>query len=364
MTNSPWTLEVRPSALGLSALRHEAPQRLQPDQVLVHIDHLALTANTMTYAALGASFGYWSLFPASEPGWGRIPAWGHGRVVESRAEGVDPGLRLFGLFAMSTGGVLTVRRSRLGLRETSQHRLALNPVYNQYAAASETDEAALENRAAFHPLFIMSFVLAQYLDEMRCFGADTVAVVSASSKTALGLAHLLMATPRHHSLIGLTSERNLAWVKSCELFDRCLSYDSVAELGQSGRCVVIDFSGNGEIVRRIRGVLGPRCIRVVRTGGTHGGAMDLASHADAAHELFSAPVHIERRVKEWGAQAFDSRLRQALLGFLGTHGMRYTRQYADGADAMADAYRDLQRGLLPASTLSIARPHGDRSAQQ
>jgi len=45
---------------------------LQPGQARLHIDHFALTANNITYAAFGEAMGYWQFFPASS-GWGCIP---------------------------------------------------------------------------------------------------------------------------------------------------------------------------------------------------------------------------------------------------------------------------------------------------
>lgn len=126
-----WTLEVCKQQLAHSRLQHAATPSPAEGQLCVQVEQLALTANTMTYAALGDALGYWSLFPASAPGWGRIPAWGHGRVVESKVEGLSAGQRLFGLFPMASQLVLQGRRSRLGLRETSPHRLVLNPIYNQ-----------------------------------------------------------------------------------------------------------------------------------------------------------------------------------------------------------------------------------------
>ncbi len=43
--------------------------------------------------------GYWRFFPASEDGWGRIPAWGHARQDD---------LRVFGYVPMASHVVLMV----------------------------------------------------------------------------------------------------------------------------------------------------------------------------------------------------------------------------------------------------------------
>ena len=49
----------------------------------VRITRFALTANNVTYGVMGDSLSYWTFFPASEEGWGRVPVWGLGEIVET-----------------------------------------------------------------------------------------------------------------------------------------------------------------------------------------------------------------------------------------------------------------------------------------
>ena len=60
---------------------------------------------------------------------------------------------------------------------------------------------------------------------------------SASSKTAFGLAHLLHASGNGIKVIGLTSARNVAFVKSLGCYDEVVTYDHVtlAADGFAGR---------------------------------------------------------------------------------------------------------------------------------
>ena len=57
---------------------------LKPGQALIKIDRFAFTANNVTYGAFGDAMMYWNFFPAPE-GWGRVPVWGFGDIVESQA---------------------------------------------------------------------------------------------------------------------------------------------------------------------------------------------------------------------------------------------------------------------------------------
>ena len=59
-------------------------------EILVQIDSYAMTANNVTYAAMGGAMKYWDFFPAPD-GFGIVPVWGHARVVASNADGFDVG---------------------------------------------------------------------------------------------------------------------------------------------------------------------------------------------------------------------------------------------------------------------------------
>ncbi|MDT7593409.1 MAG: hypothetical protein QOH45_2940, partial [Pseudonocardiales bacterium] len=50
--------------------------------VQFRVERFGLTANNLTYAVFGDSYGYWQFFPAPA-GWGRIPVWGFGAVSVS-----------------------------------------------------------------------------------------------------------------------------------------------------------------------------------------------------------------------------------------------------------------------------------------
>ncbi|MEX2236794.1 MAG: DUF2855 family protein [Dehalococcoidia bacterium] len=71
------------------------PDALQDGEVLLRVDKFALTANNITYAAVGKTMNYWEFFPGPE-GWSHLPVWGFGEVLASRAEGVEPGQRYYG----------------------------------------------------------------------------------------------------------------------------------------------------------------------------------------------------------------------------------------------------------------------------
>lgn len=69
------TLLVRQDALAHTALRTTQDVPLADGQVRVRVERFALTANNITYAAMGGMLEYWQFFPSDETGWGIVPVW-------------------------------------------------------------------------------------------------------------------------------------------------------------------------------------------------------------------------------------------------------------------------------------------------
>ena len=172
---------------------------LDDGEVRLRVDAFGFTANNITYAAAGDMIGYSTFFPAPDLGddvnWGRVPVWGFADVVESLCDGVVAGERLFGYLPMSTELVIRPEHvSAASLRDGAAHRAALPAVYNHYerCAASPGYHADLEaEQMLYRPLFFTAFLIDDFLADNDFFGATTIVLASASSKTAFGTAHLL-----------------------------------------------------------------------------------------------------------------------------------------------------------------------------
>ena len=77
-------------------------QPLLPGQIRIKIARFGLSANNVTYAVTGNTFGYWGFFPAddSSDAYGIVPLWGFADVVESAHSDVPLGCRIFGYLPM------------------------------------------------------------------------------------------------------------------------------------------------------------------------------------------------------------------------------------------------------------------------
>ena len=288
--------------------------------VLVKVEQFAFTADNMAYAMIGGSTGwYWDFFPAPR-GWGRIPVWGFGKVVASEVDDVETGEDLFGYFPLSTHALLKPRKIRSdGLHDASEHRAHLSPAYNYYVRTSANpafDAGSKREIMLLRPLFFASFLVHDLLAERVGTDADTIAITSASSKTAIGLAHLLSTHQvRPYHIGGLTSARNLDFVRGTGVYDRVLAYDD-RDILTSGSIVVADFSGNSALIRKLQDALGNRAVFFCLIGYTHWDRRSLDMVEDEKMMRFFAPDRIRKRVREWGVGEFDRRYNEALQAYI------------------------------------------------
>jgi hypothetical protein len=317
---------------------------LEPGEILMRVDRFAFTANNITYGAVGEMIGYWRFFPAPEP-WGRIPVWGFADVLRSRHDAVTAGERLYGYFPMSTHLVLQADHvSPAGLIDASAHRAGLPPIYNAYTRVSadpaydRTREAEI---ALFRPLFTTSFLLADFLAEERFFDARSVVLSSASSKTALGLALLAGSG---HEVVGLTSAAHVSFVARTGYFTTVLPYDRVDTLPREARAVFVDFAGNGAVVSAVHRHLGPGLAYSARVGVTHWERMTAPGELPGpAPVFFFAPDRARKRIEDWGAAAFQTRVGDAMRRFLASTGWLRVVE-GKGQAAVESVYRAMLEG--------------------
>jgi hypothetical protein len=321
-------LHVQKRQLGTSRLHHAALPVLAPGQVRLHIDRFALTSNNITYAAFGDAMQYWQFFPVTEGAdaadWGRIPVWGFATVVESQHAEVPVGERVYGYFPMASGVDLAPGKvSANGWSDVAPHRAGLHAVYNQYTRCA-TDpfytESSEDQQALLRPLFITSWLIDDFLADNDWFGAtDTgraaILLSSASSKTAYGTAFQL-AQREGIEVIGLTSERNVAFCESLGVYHRVLTYAQLDQLAPGTPSIYVDFAGNAAF----RKALHTHCTALVYSssiGGTH--VAELGSGKDLPGPrptLFFAPAQIKKRSGEWGGAELGRRLLVSWQAFL------------------------------------------------
>jgi len=309
--------------------------------LLIRIDRFAFTANNITYAVLGDQLKYWQLFPAPE-GFGDIPVWGFGDVIASRHPGISEGESLFGYFPMATHLVIEAADvSKRGLRDAAAHRQGVAPVYNIYARVS--GDAAYAGRqgdyqALLRPLFMLSFLVDDFLAENEFYGARSVMLSSASSKTAFGLAHLLHTQRKDIRVIGLTSAANADFVGSLGCYDEVVTYDRVTSMPSDRPVAFVDMAGNSALRETLHRHFGDQMKYSGRIGLTHRGTSpDEPPLPGAKPVWFFAPDQIRTRAREWGPGGIETRFGNAWSGFA----------------PMLDSWLDVIEGKGPATVKQV-----------
>lgn len=341
------TLDVKRTDLAATRLRESEIPAIAGGQILARVDRFALTANNITYGVAGDKIGYWNFFPAPDE-WGVIPVWGFADVAQSRAEGVQEGDRLYGYFPMGTHLVMTPGKvSPDRLIDASAHRAMLPPVYNSYARVSaETgyDRSLDDLRALLFPLYATSFCLYDFLVDNAWFGARQAVIVSASSKTAIGLAIALRKDAAAPPATGLTSARNKAMVMSLGLYGSVATYDAIGSISAEPT-VIIDMSGNGTVLSELHAYLGDNMRYCSNVGITHYENNKMGpGFIRERSAMFFAPGHIQKRAKDWGRGVFDAKAfafwRDAAIE--SRHWLKVSR--AKGAAGMEAAFHRVRKG--------------------
>jgi hypothetical protein len=325
------------------------PDDLQPGQLLVKVDSFAITANNITYAELGDRMSYWGFFPAPDSGWGIIPVWGFADVIASRHDTIAVDERLYGYFPMATHLVMQpTRLTDSNFIEGAPHRAGLPPAYNSYLRIT-TDPAFADPfepyQALLRPLFVTSFLIDDFLADEHFFGAGTVVLSSASSKTAFGLAHLLHRH-RNVTVIGLTSPGNRGFVERLGCYDRVVTYDRIAAQPLED-AVYVDFAGSADIRRAIHEHYGERLKYSCAVGLSHREMNPPGKGLPGPKPLFFfAPDRIVKRGKDWGRGGLETRLNAAWTDFVPVLQGWITVIRGTGRAAVEAAYRATLAGQV------------------
>jgi hypothetical protein len=309
--------------LGRTRVVEKPIPALKPGEALLKIDRVAVTSNNITYAAFGEvpHLRYWSFYPTGDDAWFHMPAWGFAEIVETTVEGLAVGERFYGFWPIASHVVMQpVRVSERGFYDGTPHRLELTSAYNQYQRVT-TDAAyrkADENyQMLTRPLFITSFMLADFLEDNSFFGAKQIVVSSASSKTAYGTVFCFQDL-KNLSLVGLTSGGNIGFVEGLGCYHRTLDYKSLEKLDKAIPTLYVDFSGDNELRRRVHEHFGASLVY-----SCYAGSAQSHDHLGNAPEVpgpkpqpYFAPYQIKKRNADWGAAEVTRKFNEAQLAFI------------------------------------------------
>jgi hypothetical protein len=333
-----------------------APPEPRDGQALLAIDAFGLSANNITYAMFGEAMSYWSFFP-TEPGWGRLPVWGYAEVVESRANGVEPGTRVYGYLPASTHLLVTPARVEAhGFIDAEAHRAALPSAYNAYAdvrADASYERAHEDEQMLLRPLFFTSFLLDDFLADSGLLDVQAVVVSSASSKTASALAFLL-SRREGAEVVGLTSARSADFVRSLAVYDRVVAYDAIDALAREP-AVYVDIAGDAGVREAVHELYATNLRHSAVVGATHHDSMGEVpdSLPGPRPAFFFAPDRVSKRTRDWGREGLEERIAEAWHPYVQWAGGWLQVRHGHGADELRSAYIELLDGDIDPATAHV-----------
>lgn len=254
------TFVVNKDQLDQTKLVENNTPQLFEGEILFKVDKYYLSSNNITYAVIGEKYKYWNFFPQDSP-FGAIPVWAFLSVIESKHPTIKVGERFFGFSPMTNFFKVSVgNHTPHGFSDVASHRTELIAPYNyythihkQYDGAIEEEDFSLMTRITFPT----SFLINNFLEEEAFFSAKQIILTSASSKTALGLAFLLKKHQNKYGkeIVGLTSSKNKKMVTKSEFYDKVISYSDLKNELQKKDSVVLDFSGNSDLLTQLNKLL-------------------------------------------------------------------------------------------------------------
>jgi NADPH:quinone reductase-like Zn-dependent oxidoreductase len=352
--------EVRQDDLHETRIADSDRPELERGQVLLAVDTFGLTTNNITYALVGESMNYWGFFPAPD-GWGRVPVWGFADVVASEADGVEEGTRVFGYLPPGTHLVVRPDRpSPTDFVDASPHRTELPAAYNRYVRTAGDDnytQASEDQQMLLWPLYFTSALIDDLIDDKDAFGAQSVIIASASSRTASALAWLL-SRRGGAKVVGFTSPRNVEFVESLGVYDTVVPYEELGSLPKEPT-MYVDVAGDARLRSAVHGHLEDELKADAVVGMTHkdelGGADDLPGPAP---KFFFAPDRLKKRAKDWGPEELNRRVAEHWLPYV-----EWTRDWLEvkhesGPEAIERIYLELLDGETDPSVGHVLTPNG------
>lgn len=315
------TLQINKSNLFQSKINEADTGSLEEGEILFKINKFALTTNNITYAVTGSQLNYWNFFPTNEEGWGIIPSWGFAEVLESKADDIQIGEKVYGYFPMASH--LKIKAGNINehsISDITAHRQPMAAIYNTYnrLGMDIKHPAYIQDyMPIFRPLFATSFLNYEYLKSKDFFDANRVLITSASSKTGLGLAFMLYENKAvdHKKIIGLTSSKNVDFVKSTGFYDEVLSYDELPQRLEKTPTIIVDMAGNASLLSSIYSYLNEDLKFISKIGLTDWTAASAEEKIPVA-KFFFAPTFAGIFFKQYGAKEANKMIVKKMFSFI------------------------------------------------
>jgi hypothetical protein len=244
---------------------------------------------------------------------------------------------------------------------TPERREGTMPVYSHYEIA-DSSPSADRSREAQHSLlrglFTTAFMIDDVIADNDGYGADTVVISSASSKTAIMTAHRLSSRDGIR-VVGLTGAAHVDFARSLGIYTDVLSYDQAGET-PGEKAVFVDIACNPEALSAVHERFADNLMYSMSVGissQTEAGFRAPKAPDQGPHpQMFFAPAQIAKRTEDWGAAGLTERLEAGWNEVLEFSDSWLEVEHAQGSDAIEAAWRSLLAGEVSANKGLILNP--------
>ena len=321
-----WAIDIDRDDIAQAAIVAEPEAPLPEGGLEVAIDLFALTANNVTYAALGKALrtvrqrhGLLGFLrrtgcpgPAARMGLRHRHAFGSPRHRDRRAI-------LWLLAARQPRGAAarSCERRRLHRDHPAPHRVA--GAYNQYqrlSALTDHDPADHDWWPVYRPLYLTGWLIADQMEDNGDYGAEQVVVAAASSKTALGFAHAMREREERPDLIALVSPASEQFVRDSKLYDRVIRYGEAIRIDEDMDTAFVDFAGKPRVTKLVHEHFGTSLHLSLIVGKGIGMRRAPKGSCRGRADRLLAPAQLQKRSKDWGGDGLRERIGAAWSGFM------------------------------------------------
>ena len=142
--------------------------------------------------------------------------------------------------------------------------------------------------------------------------AKQIVVLSASSKTSIGLGYALQGDQNAPSSIGITSKRNIETVEKLGIWDKTCTYEALDNIDPTIPTVIVDMSDN-EVLAKLHQHLGDKMHFTLKVGLTHWAKTNPKDGIINERSKFFFAQTYRKGFKDWGPAVFDEKTNGFLI---------------------------------------------------
>jgi len=325
------------------------PYLIPENSVLVNVDKFSFTTTNVHYANNG-DISHFNHFPTADAESAIVPVRGVGTVVVTRCDGVEEGVRIYGMFPMASYVTMTPEDlTATGFKDGTKCRLELPDEYRRYEFLPATPDPREDLTISLTHHWRTCCAIDDFMQKNKDFLAKAFIISSASSKLAIGLAHML--SKRGFQVYGITSQTKFAG--NLGVYNKLVTYQNIRQLPRI-RTVFLDLAGEDQCTHDVHALLiqTQGMAYSMKIGKTHWSVDPAKVSIQGTPPVDFDTVDYYEKLGD-DAAALESKVKETLPGFLEFCEGCTTVKQRRGAKAAGTGYTNIREGKVEPSDVPI-----------